>query len=260
MGKRIVAVTIDEWAKREGVTRQAIMKRIKKEGLKTFKKANSQGREVLHVNIEEDLTPEEETREQVQQEVEGTQIVQWNKALEREQQLNLSLQRQLEDQRSLLETLATERREELKGSRDELKGKRWQLPAVVVSLLLVGGVGLWSGWSHRAEMADKAMESHKGEVSRLVEGLKRTEGQLEGLIEKRVVLEKREVQLETELSMERRKAQEAQEQAEKAKEEALRAMVALESIKAEKVALEDALKASANVDRPILPEKEEKID
>jgi len=253
MGKRIVAVTIDEWATREGVTRQAIMKRIKKEGLQTFKKVNSKGREVLHVNIEEDLTPEEETREQVQQEVEGTQIVQWNKALEREQQLNLSLQRQLEDQRSLLETLATERRE-------ELKGNRWQLPAVVVALLIVGGVGLWSGWSHRAEMAEQAMESHKSEVSRLVDGLKRTEGQLEGLIEKRIALERNEVQLETELSLERQKAQEAQKQAEKAREEALRAKVALESITAEKVALEVALSSSGNVRKSNLPENEEKMD
>jgi signal transduction histidine kinase len=229
MGKRLVAVTIDEWAKREGVTRQAIMKRIKKEGLETFKKANSQGREVLHVNIEEALSPEEETRTEVQQEVENTQIVQWNKALEREQQLNLTLQRQLEDQRSLLETLAAERRAELKGS-------KWQLPAVVASILIVGGFGLWTGWSHRADMADKQIEHHKGEVSRLMEGMKRQEDKLEAIQEERLSMAKKEAQLEIQLNLERNNAQEAREQAKKAKEELSKVIADLEAMKAEEQA------------------------
>jgi len=73
MGQKLVAFTLDELALRWNISRQAVEKRIKRDGLHKFKKVNSEGREVYHVNIEEPLSDKEE---QAQHEAEQQQVAQ----------------------------------------------------------------------------------------------------------------------------------------------------------------------------------------
>jgi hypothetical protein len=169
MGKRIVALTITELEERWGISRQGVMKRLKKEGKETFKKPNKDGKEVLHANVEEEMTPEEEVRDK--NEARNNELAQASKVSEGLLQLQANLQQQFEDQREQLK----EKDRQLEGLNSEMremsKGQGWKLPAVAGSLLFVGLAGLFFGWTGRDDMAKEAKDNHLKDIEFLGEQL-----------------------------------------------------------------------------------------